>query len=118
MSTYYPKEYPFEGEMLTIREIAERIGVPKDTIRQRLNKGMPFERAFSPEDQRIVRLAELNDPIRVEYKGRKVTMAELSELTGIKRGTLLTRWRFGDRGEELWRPVQKKGGLKRRYARD
>ena len=113
---FTPREYPFEGEMLTLREISERIGVPTDTIRNRLyNLKMPYERAFSPADHRIEHMSEINDPILIEYEGRTVTITELSEIIGIRRQTILTRYRVGDRGERLWRPLDRKGAKKRRY---
>lgn len=113
---FTPREYPFEGEMLTLREISERIGVPTDTIRNRLyNLKMPYEKAFSPADHRIEHMNEINDPILIEYEGRTVTVTELSEIVGIKRQTILTRYRVGDRGWRLWRPLDKKGVKKRKY---
>lgn len=40
----------------------------------------------------------------VEYKGKKVTLSQLSQLTGIARTTLLGRYKKGNRGESLVRP--------------
>ena len=114
---FTPRKFPFEGEMLTLKEISERIGVPTDTIRNRLyNLKMPYEKAFSPTDHRIEHMREINDPILIEYEGRTVTITELSEILGIKRQTILTRYRVGDRGERLWRPLDRKSkGRKRWY---
>lgn len=44
----------------------------------------------------------------VEYQGEMITLAEAVERTGIKKGTLEDRYRSGDRGERLFRPVEKK----------
>lgn len=41
----------------------------------------------------------------VEYNGRKVTMSQLSELTGIDVCVLRTRYVRGDRGDALVRPI-------------
>ena len=106
MSAQYPREYPYEGEMLTIREISERTGLSKDLIRQRLRKGWAFDKAFSTTDYRAERMKKLNAIHQVEYEGRIVTIAELAEITGINKATLRTRFRLGDRGERLTRPLQ------------
>lgn len=44
--------------------------------------------------------------IIVEYDGREMTLAEASERSGIKFGTLWDRYKRGDRGEKLFRPVK------------
>ena len=108
MSVQYPKEYPFEGEMLTIAEISKRTGIPKNTIRQRLNHyEMSFDRAFSTDDLRIERLKKETEYF-VEYEGELISITELSERIGIKPTTLRSRYRYGDRGERLWRPLEHK----------
>lgn len=48
--------------------------------------------------------------IIVEYKGVEMTLAEAAELSGISYGTLQSRYRAGDRGARLFRPVRKKKG--------
>lgn len=45
--------------------------------------------------------------IIVEYQGRKMTLSEAAELSGINYDTLIRRYRAGDRGERLFRPVRK-----------
>lgn len=43
------------------------------------------------------------DPsIFIDYNGNKVTLNELSEITGINYHTLYIRYRNGIRNEELW----------------
>lgn len=44
--------YEFQGEMLTLTEIAARTGVPKPTIDRRLRQGQPIEKAASAERQK------------------------------------------------------------------
>jgi len=100
-----PKRYPYMGDMLSLRAISELTGIPTETLRARLRYGIPPEEAFADEDLRIVRLRE-TAVIKVDYQGEVLTLLELSERTGIKRATLATRYRFGDRGERLWRPVE------------
>ena len=115
MSAQYPREYPYEGEMLTIAQISERTGIPKDTIRVRLRKGMPFEKAFSTEDLRVVRCRS-KTKIYTEYKGEMVSLSELAERVGIKEITIRERYKLGDRGERLARPLDRKSkGRKRWY---
>lgn len=46
--------------------------------------------------------------IYIDYKGKRVTLTELSGITGIKRETLEMRYIRGDRGERLYRPVRKR----------
>ena len=115
MSVQYPREYPYKGEMLTITEISERTGIPKDTIRQRLRNGMPFEKAFSAEDHRVARF-KAKTKIFAEYKGEMLPLSEIAERTGIKMMTIRERYRRGERGERLTRPLERKSkGRKRWY---
>ena len=44
----------------------------------------------------------------VEYQGRAITLSEVAELTGISFATLHNRWKRGDRGDRLFRPVKKR----------
>lgn len=43
--------------------------------------------------------------IIVEYQGRKMTLMEAAELSGIPYDVLKRRYHHGDRGERLFRPV-------------
>lgn len=45
--------------------------------------------------------------IIVEYEGEQMTLVEASELSGIEYHVLNIRYRTGDRGERLFRPVKK-----------
>ena len=113
-----PKRYPYLGDMLSLRVISELTGIPTETLRARLRYGIPLDKAFTDEDLRIVRCKGLA-VIRVDYHGEELTLLELSERTGIKRATLATRYRFGDRGEQLWRPVENTNrGRKAYFGRD
>lgn len=44
----------------------------------------------------------------VEHGGEPKSLRELSTATGIPYSTLQNRYRRGDRGEDLWREVDKK----------
>jgi hypothetical protein len=48
--------------------------------------------------------------IFIEYNNIKITLTELSNITGIARETLEMRYTRGDRGERLYRPVRKRVG--------
>ena len=45
--------------------------------------------------------------VMVEYCGELICMSEAARLSGISRGTLNKRYRKGERGEELFRPVKR-----------
>ena len=45
----------------------------------------------------------LNDKIFVEYDGRKVSLQELSKITGIAYSTLHKRYNDGHQGKELYK---------------
>ena len=117
MSEHSPREYPFEGEMLTVSEIAKRTGLQKGTIWKRLWDGLEPDRAFSDKDLRVERMKTKCLKYTMEFRGKKVTLSELAEMTGIKRTTLATRYRNGDRGERLWRPKEHGGGRGKWYER-
>lgn len=62
-------------------------------------------KGYSPENCRWIPQKEqyknMSRVKLVEYKGEKVTLGNLSELTGIKKETLVARYKKGKRGEEL-----------------
>ena len=43
----------------------------------------------------------------VEYQGESMCLMDAAKLSGIKYYTLLTRYKRGDSGERLFRPVKK-----------
>lgn len=45
--------------------------------------------------------------VRVQYEGKEITLIELSEKTGISYNCLSYRYKAGDRGSRLVRPVRK-----------
>lgn len=45
--------------------------------------------------------------VSVEYNGESMPLAEASELSDIKYVTLKRRYKHGDRGDKLFRPVKK-----------
>lgn len=76
------------------------------------------EKGYEPDNVRFVTRTEQNrnrrNNILVEFQNRLVTLGELSEITGVAWTTLKDRYKRGDRGDYLVRPVSKKergGGL-------
>jgi hypothetical protein len=53
-------------------------------------------------------------PAPIEHMGKKRTMQQLSEQTGLPLMTLYQRWHRGDRDEKLVRPKDPRGGGRRR----
>lgn len=51
--------------------------------------------------------------IMVKYNGEKICLTEAAEKSGINHNTLIDRYRHGDRGEHLFRPVDKKKSRKK-----
>ena len=45
-------EYMYEGKSRTLKEIAELVGINFSTLKDRLYKGMPFEKAISTPPMR------------------------------------------------------------------
>lgn len=46
--------------------------------------------------------------IHILFRGKDMTLSELSELTGISRSTIEMRYGRGDRGDRLGRPLRKR----------
>jgi hypothetical protein len=54
----------------------------------------------------------MNAVRRVNYNGADLTLRELSEAVGISLSCIKIRYHKGDRGPELWRPLDCVGGNK------
>lgn len=75
----------FRGKRTTVTEAARELGIPPDVIFDRINRyGWSEKRALETP---IVRCR------KYEFKGSEYTMAQLSELSGVNRGTLGYRMR-------------------------
>ena len=48
------------------------------------------------------------EPIVIEYKGKMYSMQELCKMTGLSYHTMYTRYRKGERGNELCRKYDEK----------
>lgn len=80
-----------DGVTKTACDWADECNISSDSIVRRSRNG-------------VVGKSLLEDPFRrlVTYKGKKVTLQELSKLTGINYNTLCTRYRKGFKGEKLY----------------
>lgn len=84
-----------------LEELAQKYGISSSLVRSRLKKGLPVD------SEKIVRERKLYD-----FRGKKRSLKEISELTGIKRETLIKRQRSGIPFES---PVQSGGRKKYEY---
>ena len=69
------------------------------------------DRGYFPENCRFAdaktQSRNIRTNVHIEYGGRSVCLSEAAELSGINAMTLSCRYRKGDRGDRLFRPVQK-----------
>lgn len=49
----------------------------------------------------------------IEYGGQPRTVLDLARESGLEPFAIYQRWRRGDRGERLMRPLSKRGGWQR-----
>lgn len=69
---------------LSLRELAEKIGVPYETVKRRHHRGWTSEEMLAGERKRGYRL---------QHNGERKTIKEWSQVTGIKHKTILHRMR-------------------------
>lgn len=79
----------FRGELLTLTEIADRVGLTRNTLnyRMRRNKCSAEEAALMTMPERSRRFTWID--------GRELTLQEISEITGIRAKTIDNRLRVG-----------------------
>lgn len=82
------------GELISLKEAAERSGLNYDALRERYRKGLREDELFAPLFQRF---------IFIEYGGEQVTLKEAARRAGIYYSTLLGRYKKGIRGEDLFK---------------
>jgi hypothetical protein len=75
-------KHEFVGKMLTVSEIAKRTGGEAETIRQRIERGLPMEDAVNPD--------RLNGKV-FSYQGQELSIKELSTISRLPYSTLYHR---------------------------
>ena len=102
----------YNGEEMTLKEAAERSGIPYNTLQYRYYKGILNEKLFLPIDES--KSHSKDTAIIVKYNGEEMTLKAAAAISGINYGTLKRRYHKGDRGDKLFRPARnyKKGGDK------
>lgn len=75
----------YNGKTLTVSQWSERTGINKETLKHRLNRGLPTEEVLTnpPRQQDVF----------IEYKGETKNLAQWSSCFGINRVTLMHRMR-------------------------
>ena len=98
-----PPKHFYENEMRSVKEISKMTGINETTLRYRLYVlNMELEHAVKiPSIRKTDRGLKSSQYTRVEYFGMRLTIQELSELTGIKYSTLFSRFRKGKTGRDL-----------------
>jgi hypothetical protein len=85
-----------EGKEKTIEEIAAATGLTTDSLRWRLlKKKIPIDQALSLPVQKGIRFTRTVPLVLIEFKGKMLTLRQLSEETGIYLGTIKYRHKHG-----------------------
>lgn len=94
------KLYEAFGEFRTLQEWCDKYGKNKNTVANRMTRGMTLEQALT------TRLRP--NALVCEYKGQTITVADLARLTGMSYGLLKNRVKvMGLSGDEaVSKPVQ------------
>ena len=74
--------YEHEGQMLTVTEIAKRIGITRETLYSRIRKGLPFKSG--------VRVAATHS-----YNGEALTLSQWEARSGVPVESIRNRLRIG-----------------------
>lgn len=77
------RQYEYNGEYLSLREIAARTGIGQKTLDGRLRDGWTMERATTEKVK--------SGPVRYLYDGRMWTLKELSRIEGVPASTIQDR---------------------------
>ena len=86
------KPITFNGETLCLSEWAERLGIPKHVIKQRIKRGLPLEKVMVSTKQEKDEL--------VWFRGHKVRLSHLSKRFGVSRSVIRLRLRHGWKVED------------------
>lgn len=96
--------YEPENRNVTLTELANITKIRRVTIYYRYKKGDRGERLWCPVEEYDSKYGNPQS-VYAEYNNKKVTIRELSELTGLPLKLLHSRYEKGDRGEDLIRPI-------------
>jgi len=91
----------YKGRRQTVTQWAREIGVHKHTLRDRLNRGWPLEKALTTEAKRFHYL---------DFAGERRTIAEWARHLGVKRTIIKDRLLDGWSVEEALTTKPKKQG--------
>ena len=90
-----PERFPYQGKMLTIRELSESTGLTISTLRHRIKgAGMTADEAI--KDAHAVFFGLLSEPDQeppetFSYQGEDLTLGQLAKKVGISNPTLYQR---------------------------
>lgn len=92
------KTHEFEGEKLTVPEIARRMGVPTVTIYARLRQGVPLSKPLANKPAAPVNIGD-----------EMLTPKEIAARFDLPLTTVYSRLRHGWVGDELIKPRKHRG---------
>lgn len=98
-----PKLYAYRGQMLTLKQIAARVGMSSKTLQARIYCGMTAEEAANT----TMRRGQRQGMGKFELNGRLCTMDELAQIAGVARSTIQWRLERGESVEEAVRPPRR-----------
>ena len=95
------KPITFRGETLCMSEWAEKLGIPKYIIKNRLAQGMPMSRVLSSEVK--------TKDTTITYKGKTMLISEASKVANVPRALIRERLKQGWNAEEAIETKPQKG---------
>lgn len=90
------KKIEVNGEFYTFRELSDKFNLELVTLKQRY-----YHAGLRGTDL----VSSKTEPFSVVYKGKKMSLCQVSKLTGINDQTLRNRYHAGKRGEELFKKI-------------
>ena len=108
------KYVAYKGEWITQSQLAEKLGLAASTITQR--RQLSGKREDWYRKKKETRRWRGRAVVCVVYNGQKMTLKELSQVTGIPDSTLRYRYRTGVRGRMLIRETGTSKARKEKHA--
>lgn len=81
------KPITYKGETLCLSEWAERLGLPKYILKERIKRGLPLDKVFEAK--------VYSKDMVVKYRGEKIMLSELARKSGIGRRLIRDRLKSG-----------------------